>query len=326
MAKRFKYATGLWCLGGCADRFVPSGYLDRSFELKELIDIAASVDGIEGIEVFSSQLDGVDLNEFTGWVSDRGLQTTGILANTFGDRKYKLGSITHTDEKLRREAIDVCKETVERAEKANCPAVTLWLGSDGFDYPFQVDYVKQLDTLIESIKEIADFNPNMKMCLEYKLKEPRMYLAVGNAAKALHLALQCGENVGVTLDFGHALMSKEKPGDSVALLNRHGRLFNVHFNDAYGEWDDDLIVGSIHIADTLEFLYYLDATGYDGWLGLDIFPFREDASTAANLCIRNLNNLVDMLGRMDYGKLKRAQDTMDAGTTQEMLSEVIFGK
>ena len=153
-----------------------------------------------------------------------------------------------------------------------------------------------------------------------------MYLSVGNAPKALHLALQCGENVGVTLDFGHALMSKEKPGDSVALLNKYGRLFNVHFNDAYGEWDDDLIVGSVHIADTLEFLYYLDLTGYDGWLGLDIFPFREDATTAANLCTRNMDNLVDMLERMDYEELNKAQHSMDAGATQGILSKVIFGK
>lgn len=56
MGKKFKYATGLWCLGGCADRFVPSGYLDRSYELRELIDIAASVDGITGIEAFMSWL------------------------------------------------------------------------------------------------------------------------------------------------------------------------------------------------------------------------------------------------------------------------------
>ena len=94
-----------------------------------------------------------------------------------------------------------------------------------------------------------------------------MYLTVGNAAKALYLALQCGENVGVTLDFGHALMSREKPGESVALLKCHGRLFNVHFNDAYGEWDDDLIVGSVHIAESLEFLYYLDVTEYEGSCG-----------------------------------------------------------
>ncbi|MBW2057211.1 MAG: TIM barrel protein [Deltaproteobacteria bacterium] len=326
MAREFKYATGLWCLGGCADRFVPSGYLGRSYQLRELIDMAASVEGIKGIELFSSQLEGVDLKETRSYIRDKGLQATGILANTFGDRRFKLGSITHTDERLRREAIDLCKHTVEMAEKIECPAVTLWLGSDGFDYPFQVDYVGQLDSLIESIKDIADFNPNLRICLEYKLKEPRMYLAVGNVGKALYLALECGENVGVTLDFGHALMSKEKPGESVALLSRHGRLFNVHINDAYGEWDDDLIVGSVHIPDTLEFLYYLDLTGYDGWLGLDIFPFREDALKAAGLCIKNLNNLVAMLDRMDYGELRRAQDTLDAGVTQEVVSKVIFGK
>jgi xylose isomerase len=293
--------------------------------LKELIDIAANVEGITGIEAFSSQLEEVDPKEYKGWVADRGLQTTGILANTFGDRKFKLGSITHTDEKLRQEAIDVCKRTVEMAERVDCPAVTLWLGSDGFDYPFQADYVRQIDTLTDAIRAIADSNPNIKICLEYKLKEPRMYLSIGSAAKALYFAFQCGENVGVTLDFGHALMSKEKPGESVALLSKHNRLFNVHFNDAYGEWDDDLIVGSVHIADTLEFLYYLDVTGYDGWLGLDIFPFREEASTAANLCIRNIKSLVNMLDRMDYEELRKAQQTLDAGMTQEIISRVIFG-
>jgi xylose isomerase len=326
MAKKFKYSTGLWCLGGFADRFVPSGYLDRAYGIKELIDIAASINGIEGIEVISSQLSGVEPKDFKQWVNEKGLQITGILADTFGDRKFKLGSITHSDQKLRKEAIEICKQTIEMAEMMDCPAVTLWLGSDGFDYTLQIDYVRHLDILVESITEIANFNPNMKICLEYKLKEPRMYLTVGNAAKALYLALQCGENVGVTLDFGHALMSREKPGESVALLKRHGRLFNIHFNDAYGEWDDDLIVGSVHIAESLEFLYYLDVTEYEGWLGLDIYPYREDALTAATLCIKNLNRLVAMLNRIDYQELKRAQGTLDAMSTQEILSKVIFGK
>ncbi len=326
MEKKFKYSTGLWCLGGCADRFVPQGYLDRTYGIKELINLAASIKGIGGVELISSQLAGVRPKTFKRWAKEKGLQITGILADTFGDRKFKLGSITHTNKKLRKEAVDVCKQTIEMAELMDCPSITLWLGSDGFDYTFQINYVRHLETLIESIREIANFNPKMKICLEYKLKEPRMYLAVGNAAKALYLALQCGENVGVTLDFGHALMSREKPGESVALLNRHGRLFNIHFNDAYGEWDDDLIVGSVHIAESLEFLYYLDLTGYDGWLGLDIYPYREDALAAAALCIKNLNQLVAKLDRLDFKKIKKAQDSLDAMATQEILSRVIFGK
>lgn len=324
MSEKFKYAVGLWCLGGCADRFLTSGYLDHSYNMKELINIAGNIKGVKGIEIISSQLEGIDINEYSEWLNDKGLQTTGILANTFGDRKFKLGSITHTNKKIRFEAIDICLKTIEIAEKLNCPMITLWLGSDGFDYPFQSNYISQIDILIESIEKIASFNPNMKICLEYKLKEPRNYLYIGNAPKALYVASQCGENVGVTLDFGHALMSKEKPGESVALLNRNGRLFNVHLNDAYGEWDDDLIVGSVHIPDTLEFLYYLDLIKYNGWLCLDIFPYREDASQAANICIKNLDHLTALLQQVDYRDIIKAQETLDAGISQEIVRKIIF--
>ena len=96
--------------------------------------------------------------------------------------------------------------------------------------------------------------------------------------KALYLAEKCGENVGVTIDFGHALTGKEKPGESAALLGKYGKMFNVHINDAYGDWDDDLAAGTVHIPETLEFMYFLEETGYDGYVGFDIFPFRMDGN------------------------------------------------
>lgn len=324
MGKRIKYSTGLWCLAGCADRFVPTGYINEEYDLRTLIDMAASLDDIDGIEMVSNQLDGVNIKDVKEWVLGHNLQVSSILANTFGDNKFKLGALTHTDKNLRSEAIDICKQTVEAAEKIDCPMVTLWLGSDGFDYPFQVDYVRQLETLISSLKEISDFNPAMKIALEYKLKEPRMHLAVSNVGKALHLALECGNNVGVTLDFGHALMSKENPGESVALLSSQQKLFNIHINDAHGEWDDDLIVGAVHSYETLEFLYYLDVIGYDGWLGLDIFPYRMDAMIAAKLCVDNLNRFCSLLEKLDYDELAKAQATLDAGKSQKMLGELFF--
>ncbi|OPX31434.1 MAG: hypothetical protein B1H40_04020 [Candidatus Latescibacteria bacterium 4484_181] len=64
-------------------------------------------------------------------------------------------------------------------------------------------------------------------------------MSIGSVGKALSICLELGmENVGVVIDFGHALMSRENPGESVAYLARHRKLFNVHFNDAYGEWDE----------------------------------------------------------------------------------------
>jgi xylose isomerase len=322
---KFKYATGLWALGGAADRFLPSGYSDKSATLRELLEIAGSVDGIEGVEIMSSQVDGINLKEFKMWLADNRLALTSVLANTFGDKKFKLGSITNTDKKIRRDALDLCRKSVDDAAELGCPAVCLWLGSDGFDYAFETDYVVHWNMLKESIAEIARYNKRMRICIEYKLKEPRSYMSIGSAAKALYIAMECGDNVGVTIDFGHALMSKEMPGESVALLGMHKKLFNVHMNDAYGDWDDDLNAVTDHLQKTLEFMHYLEVMKYDGWIGLDIFPYRMDGKKAAQICIRNLRGAERMLERMDRPALRAAMDALDAAKSQEILSRAIFG-
>jgi len=323
---KFKYSAGLWALGGAADRFLPKGYNEKEYTLKDIVEIAGKVDGIDGAEIMSSQVDGINLNDFKGWLSDNGLTLTSILANTFGDRKFKLGSITHTDPKIRQDALDICKKTVDIAAELNCPTINLWLGSDGFDYSFQVDYQRHWSTLKESIIEIASYNKNMKVCLEYKLKEPRKYMTIGAVGKALYLARECGDNVGVVIDFGHSLMAKEKPAESAVLLLMHNKLFNVHINDAYGDWDDDLIAVSVHLQETLEFLYYLEKFNYNGWIGLDIFPFRMDGGRAADLCIKNLRGIEQILDRLDKRALEDAMNTLDAGNSQMVIHNAIFGK
>ena len=323
MAK-FKYSAGLWALGGAADRFLPGGYADKAVTLREVLGIAGGIDGIDGVEIIHSQLREVALSEFKKWLVESELQLTGILADTFGDRKYKLGSISHTDKKVRRDAIDLCKKSVDMAAELDCPAVVLWLGSDGYDYSFQVDYRDHWRTLRESIIEIADYNRKMKICLEYKLKEPRKYLAIGAVGKALYLARECGENVGCVIDFGHSLMAKEKPAESAVLLQMNNKLFNVHMNDAYGDWDDDLIAVSVHLQESVEFLFYLDAMGYDGWIGLDIFPFRMDGAKAADLCIRNLKSVERILERLDKKAMRSAMQSLDASNSQALLRDAIF--
>lgn len=326
MANKFKYAVGLWCLQNTADRFVQSGYLEKEYTLKELIDMAAEIPDIQGVQMISSQLVGINLKECRDWLQGSNLGVAEVIADTFSDRKFKLGSITHPDPKIRKQAIDVCKRTIEMAKSLDCSLVTLWLGSDGHDYPFQVDYLHQWETLMGSIEEIATFASGTKISLEYKLKEPRKYSTIGNAAKALNIALEAGEQVGVTLDFGHSLMSRERPAESVAFLSQYDRLFNIHINDAYGEWDDDMLVGFNNIQTTLEFLYYLDKIGYTGWIGLDIFPFRMDGLKACQISIQNLNKLLNLLDKIDYQKLANIQEDLDAGKTQHMIMNLLLKK
>ena len=39
--------------------------------------------------------------------------------------------------------------------------MTVWLGQDGFDYNFQLDYAQAWDWEIEGIREVADHDPRM---------------------------------------------------------------------------------------------------------------------------------------------------------------------
>ena len=325
---KFKYAAGLWAIGGTADRFLTSGYVENPPGLMELTKGAATVTDLKGIEIMSSQLKGVNIKEYRKLLDDLGLTAISVLADTFGDRKYKLGALTSTDSKIREDAISEGKKSLDFAAELGADNINLWLGTDGYDYSFQINYEKHLDMLLEAIKEIAKYGKSkgLKVALEYKLREPRNFMTIGAVGKALYMSMQAGENVGIILDFGHSLMARENPAESLFWIEREKRLFGIHINDAYGDWDDDLNAGIVHFHQTLEFLYALDVTGYNGWVSLDIFPYRLDGLKAAALSIDYMKGMEEILERMDYDELKKAQFTLDAGNTQPIIKKAIFGK
>lgn len=323
--QELKFSCGLWVLGGCADRFCRQGY-SKFLSVEDQINLAGQVVGLRAIECHQSDFDEISVEHFIELLKTNNLSCSNVNTNVWSFPKWKLGAFAHRDVILRSEAINEGKRAVEIARQVGSPSIGLWLGSDGFDYPFQVDYIRQWDSLVAAIKEVAEFaSPDIKVGIEYKLKEPRAHMTIGSVGKALSICLELDmKNVGVALDFGHALMSKENPADSVALLAKHNKLFNVHFNDAYGEWDDDMIVGTVHLWQTLEFLYYCKHTGYDGWFGLDMFPYREDGVKAASMSIANIKAMWKLLDKISPQELSKAQETMDAIATQEVIRKVIF--
>jgi xylose isomerase len=80
------------------------------------------------------------------------------------------------------------------------------------------------------------------------------------------------DNLGVTLDVGHALFANENAAQSAALLAKARRLFYVHLNDNDGRADWDLLPGAVHSWELVEFLYTLRRLGYDDWFTFDIVP------------------------------------------------------
>jgi len=205
----------------------------------------------------------------------------------------------------------------------------LWLGQDGYDYPFQVNYKDIWENEVNGLREVAmyaqEHAPDVKICVEYKIKEPRCYITMAGAGKAVAVCQEVGlPNIGATLDFGHCLFGQENPAESVIFLNRYKKLFAVHINDNYGYWDDDLFFGSLHIIQALEFVYSLVKVNYEGWIGLDIFPYREDVVHACNISIRNFKKMAKLLDELSEEDLMKAQAKHDAIEAFRCIRKIIL--
>jgi len=322
--KKFKIGVGLWCVNFAADRFLPGGYRSM-LPLEQQLQMVSKIEGAESVDLHSSDFEGITPKEVAKIVENSGLKIGTLNPNIFGDPIFKYGAFTNTDEKVRRKAIDLIKKTIDMAREIGVSTSSLWPGQDGYDYYFQNDYSYQWDSTISALQEICEYAPEIKVCYEYKPKEPRMYSFINNVGKALLLVNEVGaDNLGLTLDYGHSLFANENVADSLCLINRAGKLFHVHHNDAYGKWDDDLIVGSVNIWSNLEFFWYLKQIDYEGYITLDMFPFREDPFEACSLAVRMIQTLEDIVDNLDSTAIKDYQQENNAVGILELLRQKVL--
>ncbi len=316
------YSAGLWVFAQSAEKF--GGYTSTN-PVQQQIRMAASVPGLKGLELISPlHVTLENVNEVKGWLEDAGLEAVSVNPYVWTEAAWQRGAFTSPDPTIRQQAIERGKEAIEIGHILGTYQMCLWPGEDGWDYHFQADYRRLWDLEADGVRQLAEFDPQTRIGVEYKLHEPRTHMLVSSAAKAALLGCALGlPNVGGYLDFGHALMSRENPAESVVLLSRLNRLVGVHVNDNYGMGDDDIVVGSVHFWEMIEFLLTLDEVGYDGWLTLDLVPKREDVVAACAQSIQALEIYRSLIGCLDRSALRAAQQEMDAIATQRLIHGMI---
>jgi xylose isomerase len=318
------FSSGLWVFAQSEEKF--GGY-NRAATVREQLEAAASVPGLKGIEFISPlHVSLENAAEVKGWLEELDLEAVSINPYLWTEPQWRQGALTSPDPRVRRAAIDRSKEAVEIGHVLGCRKMDLWPGEDGYDMHFQANYSQQWEWEAEGVREIAEFDPETLIGIEYKIEEPRTHQLISNAAKAALLgeALRL-PNVGAYLDFGHALMAREVPAETVAMLMRYKRLVGVHVNDNFGLADDDIMVGSVHFWSLLEFLLVLDETGYDGWISLDIVPRRESPVGMSARSIEMLQICRKLLARLDRAALHKAQAELDAVETQRLVQAMLLG-
>ena len=259
-------------------------------------------------------------------LSDLGLDCVSIIPDLFGDPEYWKGSYSSPDPRIRRKAINYTRQMCDIALELSCPTLNLWPGQDGYDYLLSTDYNAQRTWMCEAISELAMAYPNLSFALEYKPKEPRTHSTLARMADTLLMVMETGRhNVGVTIDTGHAFVGGEVVGEAIVLAKRAGnRLLHMHFNDNHASWDDDMIVGSVHSVCYLETLYWLDRTGYLGWLSMDQYPYREDGAGAIGESILWMHRFDEIL-QANRAEIDGLIASGDAVQTSRFLRRALLG-
>src|SRR6185503_14722399 len=159
----------------------------------------------------------------------------------------------------------------------------------------------------------------------YKPREPRVKIIFPNVARTLLGIEKIGlPNLGILLDFGHSLYGQETPADAAQLAIDYNRLFAIDVNDNMKGWDDDMVVGSVHLVETFEFFHTLRKNNWEGVWQLDQFPFREDSVEAAKQAIRFLKAVHQALDVLDDDALAAAQASHDALAAQKLVQKVLL--
>jgi xylose isomerase len=302
--------------------------------------------GIEAIEihqiVFEETLNGeIDWTAVDrakdGFLAELGMTITACNINTWTNPKFKLGGPCNPDPGLRRAALDEVMKAVELCKALQIPVISIWPGSDGADYHFQIDYQESLGWFTEALVAInkACVEAGVRLAIEPKPYEPReLYMIIPTAGSAIIVAQrvneECGgNNCGITVDYGHQKMEATTAStacDLAAFAKVPIHKFDI--NDArQGRNDQDLIFGTLSVPEAVEYLFTTFVRDYRGYYSQDQFTYRDDPTRSMERSMVNFANLALKAVRVfaQRDELSAAQMAGTGPDVLDVVSPIILG-
>ena len=344
-----KHSAGHWSAGDFCDRFAPPGYhsdeagFQNTFEGQCRRTKAGGVSAIEIHQsVFEKTLNGdLDLpaaeRARDGFLAELGMRVPACNINTWTNPKFRLGGPCNPDPALRRAALDEIFKGVELCRLLKIPVLSVWPGSDGADYHFQIDYKQSIEWFTEALVAVNRkcLEHGIKLALEPKPYEPReLFMIIPTAASAIVVAQKVnaacgGANCGLTIDYGHQKMEATTASTSCDLAEFAGvPVHKFDINDArQGRNDQDCMFGTLSIPESVEYLYTTFVRNYQGWYSQDQFTYREDPARAIERSMINFANLslkaVRILARQP--ELEAARRAGTGPDVLDLVSPILLG-
>jgi xylose isomerase len=344
-----RHSVGHWSAGDFCDRFAPPGYhsddpgFRTDFEGQCRRTKAAGIDAIEIHQhVFEKTLNGdVDWAALErardGFLAELGMSVPACNINTWTNPKFRLGGPCNPKPELRRAALEEMLKAVEICKALKIPVLSVWPGSDGADYHFQIDYLQSLGWFAEALTAVNRecLKAGIKLAIEPKPYEPReLYMIVPTAASAILVAQRVnaasgGSNCGLTVDYGHQKMEATTASTACDLAAFAGvPIHKYDINDArQGRNDQDLIFGTVSVPESVEYLFTTFVRDYRGWYSQDQFTYRDDPTRAMERSMVNFANLALKAVRVyaKQGELDRARAAGTGPDVLDVVSPILLG-
>jgi xylose isomerase len=320
MELKFAIITAL--AGRTRDRFAEY-QSDKTLEAK--IELISHIKGVKGVEIIFPD-ETPDPDKLKELLKSYHLSIAAINCNIKGDPSFKLGAISSPEAKVRKKAVALLKSAKSYALAAGADKVHCAPLNDGYDYLFQINYQAAWRNIEDSLREVCEHLPEIKLVIEYKESEPRVRCLVSNSYSMLTLCEQIGrENLGATIDIGHSLYGGENPTEALCNFARSRFPYYIHLNDNNRKFDWDLMVGSWNTMNFLEFLFWLNQFKYNDFLTFDVFPSRMDISRTFQSCIDVSTRFFKIIEKLDGTLVLRLMQEESFLELREYLDDSIYG-
>ena len=325
-----KTSLGIWAFGAMATRFNPGGYKPELAGASTASKVSTAVTGlgdlIDDYEFhYPQELSPANLEEVRGALDGHGIYC--VASGLHLDPRFAKGGFSSPDDATRAEALRLTREAIDLAAEVGAHMI-IWPGIEGYNYPFQTPYATSWARFIDGVGESAQHarDRGVTVFLEHKNSEPAMKILMRNVGMTLHvihtLRRQGIDNVSVNMDWQHLIMNGEHLPEYAALLAAEGLLGHQHANSGWGTFDDDNMVGATAFMETLELAVELRRIGYGDHgerLGLDLYPYTEDAVGAVKRSVLQWRFIDGVAARIDDAALRQAQQDKDAIRAYELV-------
>ncbi len=325
-----KTSLGIWAFGGMATRFNPGGYKPELSGASTVQKVRTAVEGlgdlIDDYEFhYPQEVSRENLEEVQAALDGHGMYC--IASGLHLNPRFGKGGFSSPDDATRQEALRLTAEGIDLAAEVGAHFI-IWPGIEGYNYPFQTAYADSWKRFIDGVGESAQHanGRGVTIFLEHKNSEPAMKIFMRNIGMTLHvihtLRGQGIENIMVNMDWQHLIMNGENLAEYAALLAADGLLGHQHGNSGWGTFDDDNMVGATAFMETLELALELRRIGYGQngeRLGLDLYPYTEDAVGAVKRSVLQWRFIDGVAARIDERALREAQQSKDAVRAYELV-------